>query len=653
MRVMSAVGALSVTALWGALLGGASSAQGQASASRYDVIIRGGTVVDGSGRRPYQADVAVQGDAIAAVGDLSAFRALRTLNAEGLIVAPGFINVHSHADASAVATATNMLTQGVTTEIANADGSGDLDLDAQFQTFSSRGLAVNLGFYVGFNAAWESVVGRSDRRPSEADLDSMRGLVRQGLTSGAWGVSAGLDYKPAYFARPDEVVSVLSAARAWRTNFPNHERLTPEHRFSSFAGVQETIALAEAAGVTPVITHIKSQGREQGNATAITILMSASSKRGLYTAGDVYPYLAGYTSLAALLVPDWAQSGGEAQMLERFRDGEMRPRIAAEVEAALHHRFGGPAGAYDLDGGQELTAAMAQMKATAGEAVLRLLESGSRRAILRFGAEADLETFLRNDAIAVACDCGAVSGQARGHPRNWGSYPRVLGLYVRERRVLSLESAVRKMTALPAAMIGAIDRGYVAPGMRADITIFDPQSIADHATFENPSAPSTGVRHVLVNGVPALLDGVLTGSQGGRALRRGRHMPTRPTQPDKARRLVASTKPDSSSGGYRVSLDVRQGPGATYAAGRLMLHDPDDEVWLAERFGVLQAFGADWASVTAVVRDRSGRRKPVIVTLDGADPLSRSGAAMIVEIGTQPPWSGPARYALGEFKPER
>ena len=220
-------------------------ALGQQAPPRFDVILRGGTVIDGSGLPRYRADVGIVGDRIARVGDLSAERAATDLDVSGMYVAPGFVNIHSHASVSALPTAENVLTQGVTTEIVNPDGGGSTDIAEQLSRARANGLAVNVGAYIGFNAIWADVMGPAERRATPDDIDRMRALVGRGLESGAWGVSAGLDYKPAYYAQVEEVVRVLEPAAKWRTNFPNHDRLTPESGFSSRVGVGETIAIGE------------------------------------------------------------------------------------------------------------------------------------------------------------------------------------------------------------------------------------------------------------------------------------------------------------------------------------------------------------------------------------------------------------------------
>ena len=229
----------------------AVAAHGTAPDATFDVIIRHGTIVDGTGLPRFRGDVGIAGDQIAAVGDLSASRSALEIDATDLFVAPGFINLHSHAVPAALPTAANMLTQGVTTEIVNADGGGPAVISDQLARLADNGLAENVGAYAGFNAVWASVVGSSDRRPSAAEIDRMRALLRDNVAAGAWGVSAGLDYKPAYYATTAEVIRVVSVAAPWRTNFPNHDRLTPDGGYSSRAGIAETLAIGEQAGLVP------------------------------------------------------------------------------------------------------------------------------------------------------------------------------------------------------------------------------------------------------------------------------------------------------------------------------------------------------------------------------------------------------------------
>lgn len=619
------------------IIHGVGSSAATAPAS-YDVIIRHGTVIDGTGSPKRIADIGIRGDYIARVGDLSESSAPLQIDARGQFIAPGFINIHSHAMPDAVAEAQNMIRQGVTTEIINADGQSELDIVKQLAGFAKAGLAENLGAYVGFNSVWASVIGEADVRPTPEQLDRMRKLVVENLQRGAFGVSGGLDYRPAYFARTEEVASVLGAAAPWRTNFPNHERLTPEQGYSSRAGIGETIRIGTLAGIAPEITHIKAQGHEQGRSGEIIRMMSAASEGGHFTPSDVYPYLAGQTGLGDFFVPLWAQEGGEAAMLARLKDPALRQRIVAEAERAMDARFGGPAGVYLYESGRNLTDVMQTMNASAGEAVLRLVEERpSVGAILRFGAEPDLIAFLRNPDTAVACDCGA-DKELRTHPRYFGAFPRVLGHYVRETGTLTWEQAIRKMSALPASIVGLADRGLIAPGMLADITIFDPATILDHATYEQPALASEGIRDVLVNGEPVLMGTKLTGRKPGRVLTRKPNMPTRPTSAGSERKLSAH---GSSVGPHRVriDLDLTQRTGQL-AQGRLRFSDAQSGVSIDTRiFGFVQS-AEGWSSVTGTVQTHAGPRR-FILLLDHNDPLDSNRRPAL------------SLYIPGEFELER
>ncbi len=467
-------------------------AHAQPPGAVYDVVIRGGTVIDGSGAPRYRADVAVSGGSIARVGDLVGARGALEIDATGRFVTPGFINIHSHATPDGLTSAANMLTQGVTTELLNADGAGPIDIRAQLAAAEARGLAINIATAIGFNSVWADVVGLADRRPTAAEVQRMREQLTAGLDAGAWGLSAGLDYKPGYYATTEDVITIVDVARASRTFFTNHDRVTPESGFSSITGMAETIAIGARSGLTPIVTHMKVQGREQGRAAEILRQMREATDRGTYTAADVYPYLAGQTGLVSLIIPGWAQDGGREAMLKRFADAALRARIVREAEEAMTARFGGAASVYLPATKQQLTEVMQAMGVGAGEAVVRLLEQGNPGIIAHFGVEADLVAILKHPTSSVACDCGAVAGEA-SHPRYYGSFPRVLGRYVREQQALTWEDAIRKMTGLPAATIGLVDRGVLAPGMAADVVVFDPATIIDHATFEAPTRPSEGV----------------------------------------------------------------------------------------------------------------------------------------------------------------
>jgi N-acyl-D-amino-acid deacylase len=606
----------------------ASISAGQVAAPRFDIIIRGGTVIDGTGLPAVRADVAVNGKSIARVGDLRRAEAPLVIDATNLYVTPGFINIHSHASPAALSTAENMLTQGVTLEILNADGGGPTDIRTQLSAVEAAGLAINVGANVGFNSAWTTVVGETDRRPTAEEIVKMRDVLIANLEQGAWGVSAGLDYKPAYFSTTEEVVDVVRAAAPWRTNFTNHDRITPESKYSSRAGMTETMAIAARAGLMPVITHMKVQGREQGSAAAFLETMTDDTAQGHYAAADAYPYLAGQSGLGALIIPAWAQDGGREKMLERFKDPALRARIVAEAEEAMAARFGGPQGVYMPATKRELTDVMKELGVSGGEALVRVLEQNNAGAILRFGIENDLIKILQHPTTSIACDCGAALPGRATHPRYYGTFPRVLGRYTRDTKALSWPDAIRKMTLLPAATIGMVDRGVIAPGMAADITVFDPATVIDHATFDEPTLPSSGIRHVLVNGTLALGNGKVTGARGGHALYRTKHMPSRALNNFRGSQVAVAA---SLTGSLR--LVISQTGGRRAALGEFRFTDPETHITvesLSTALGILQATSG-WASFTARARIMpADEERTVVVIVDGNDPWLPDRATTVI-----------------------
>ena len=618
-----------------ACLIGLSISHAQAQSPRFDVIVRHGTVIDGSGNPRYDADIGVRNGFIMAIGDLAAATAATEINARGLFVTPGFINIHSHASPDALPTAVNMLTQGVTTEIFNADGNGPLDIAQQMSALAAPGLALNIGGYIGFNSAWQSVNGNADQRPTPAEIDRMRALIATGLEQGAWGVSAGLDYKPGYFARTEEVIKIVEVARSARTNFTNHDRITPESNYSSKAGVAETVAIGQKAGLVPVVTHMKAQGLEQGTAGALLASMDQATRRGAYTAADAYPYLAGQSGLGSLIIPGWAQEGGREAMLKRFADPAQRARIIAESEQAMTARFGGAPGVYLPRTQQELTAVMKAMNAGAGETIVRILETtGDPGAILRFGSEADLVKILQHPTTSMACDCGA-SLATRGHPRFYGSFPRLFGRYVREQKIMSWEEAIRKSSALPAATIGMVDRGLIAVGMAADLVVLDPATVIDRATYESPALSSIGIQQVLVNGQPALVNGAATTARGGRALLRTGNLPSRP-MPGGVRRLVVK----GTSAGARVVIDITQRAGARHATGRFTIEEPGHAMTVtATELGVVQTADA-WSGFSGIATVAGGASRAFTAVVDRRDPAAPGVATLVVTVEGQASWRG-------------
>jgi N-acyl-D-amino-acid deacylase len=337
--------------------------------------------------------------------------------------------------------------------------------------------------------------------------------------------------------------------------------------------------------------------------------------------------------------------------MQRLADGAQRSRIVAEADEALEARFGGPQGVFLPETQAELTDVMAETGATSGgDAVVRILtrEESSPTSILRFGREDDLAAILAHPTTSIACDCDPSDGSA-SHPRGYGTFPRVLGRYVRELGVLTWEEAVRKMTGLPAATIGMVDRGVLAPGMVADVVVFDPETVIDHATYAEPTLPSEGIVHVLVNGEWALRDGVATGARAGRALRRSPNMPSRGLDTGSPRRVTLTEEISNASGNYLLLMDLSQAAGARSAQGPLEFLTDGRFAFAATTLGELQV-ASGWASVTGVGEIPSGGERAFLLVVDSEDPLEPGeGTTILLEVEGEEPvrLRTPASVAVG------
>jgi N-acyl-D-aspartate/D-glutamate deacylase len=592
----------------------------------YDIIIRGGTLLDGSGGAEQRTDIAIDHGFIMRVGDLGNAMGRQTVDATGLYVTPGFISIHDHTDDGLQARPIGLISQGVTTAIGNPDGFGPVD-DILKPLHSIGKPGINYGAYIGFNAVWETVVGTDDRRPSAAEIDRMRALVRSGLEQGAFGVSAGLDYKPGFFATTTEVTAVVDAARGWRTNFPNHDRIHAGNGFSSLAGQGETIRIAADAGLMPVVTHMHMLSRDQGRADTAFQVFADSARCGVPVGVDAYPYTFAATALDQILIPAWAQAGGHAAMMQRFADRTQRARITAETDAVIETRIRGAGNIYLPDIKRELAEIVAERGVTPGEAIVQLLEAGETHVILRSVTDADRERILRDPLTAISCDCGAIASQT-GHPRNWGAYPRFFGHYVRDRQLATWPDAVRRATALPAAMIGLVDRGWLRPGMAADITMFDPATIIDRATIEQPAQPSVGIKTVIVNGRFAWSDGVFTPG-AGMILRRTRSEPTRQMDPATSANLKARL---ALPGGIRVEASAARSGSGMVKGHATMTGLANGARFAFDRPAVLQTM-AGWTALTGTGHWQDGREAAATLVIDraGSEQAGPSRVRLVVD----------------------
>jgi len=500
----------------------------------YSVVIRNGLVVDGTGSPWYRGDVAIRGDLIVRIARRIDGAAARIIDARGTVVAPGFIDIHTHArsDILDVPTADNYVRQGVTTLIEGPDGSSPIPLKPFLDEIAAKRITPNFGTFIGQGSVREAVVGSTNRSATADEVEKMRGLVREGMNDGALGLSSGLFYVPGTFTETAEVIELARMAGAMGGIYISHIRDEASRVVDS---VRETIQIGEQGGLPTQVTHHKAIGKPNWGRTVETLrLIDEARVRGVDTTLDVYPYTASATNIASALLPAWALEGGRDATLARLKDPAQRSKIRVETVRILRDERGAgdPQNVQlsrcewndSLAGTRlgDLTRQRGQAVTleTAAETVFWIVEQGNCGGIFHAIDEQDLQRVLRHPATMIGSD-GQVTvfGRANPHPRSYGTFARVLGRYVRELKILSLEEAVRKMSAFPAQRLGFADRGVIREGLKADIVVFDPATVRDRATFEQPHQYAEGVSYVLVNGELVFADGMMTSARPGRILR--------------------------------------------------------------------------------------------------------------------------------------
>ncbi len=525
----------------------------------YDLIVWGGRVLDGNGTPAVEADVGVRGGRIAKVGELRQATARRRISATGLVVAPGFIDLHNHSDFTILREprAESMVRQGVTTMILGEGGSagpvragggrrprgeeadGDWStLGGYFSRLERQGVATNIASYVGQGQVWTYVKGQTQTPATAQELEAMKGLVAQAMQEGALGLSTSLLMPPANLIATEQLVELARVAKQHGGIYSTHIRDEGEGVFRS---VEEAIAVGRGAGIPVDIIHLKIAHKKLwGRMNEVIAVIEKARSEGLNVQANVYPYTAGQNNLAAI-IPPWAHDGGREKMIERLRDPALRARMRKEILAGLPGWYNHYLATGDGWGGMLLVALrhqrnrpfqgrrMSELIAARGgdpvEALFDVLaeENGGVSTVYFHHSEPDMQLALRQAWTSIGSDGTAVSpegpsGRSHPHPRYYGTFPRVLGRYVRELKALSLEEAVRKMTSLNADKLSLRDRGRIQEGSWADITVFDPARIADRATFEQPHQYAVGVEYVIVNGAVTLEGGRHTGALAGRVL---------------------------------------------------------------------------------------------------------------------------------------
>jgi N-acyl-D-amino-acid deacylase len=528
-----------------------------------DVVLRGGTIYDGSGASGYVGDVAIRGDSIVAVGDVGALSGATELDVSGLAVAPGFVNMLSWATESLIedGTAQSDIRQGVTLEVFGEGESmgpltdtmkadmlrfqGDIKFDVSWttlgeylETLESRGVAVNVASFVGATTVRIHELGYEDRSPTPGELARMQDLVREGMREGALGVGSSLIYAPAFYAGTDELVALMQAAAEDGGMYISHMRSEGNRLLES---VDELIHIAEASGAPAEIYHLKAAGQPNwGKMDEVIRKVEEARARGVRVTADMYTYTAGATGLDASM-PPWVQEGGYDEWARRLRDQAVRARVAREMTTPTDdwENLGLATGSPDrillvgfrADSLKYLTGkTLAEVSRIYGTpwpetAMDLVVKDGSRVGTIYFlMSEENVRKQIPLPWVSFGSDAGALATRepytlSNPHPRAYGNFARVLGTYVRDEGVLTLEEAVRKLAALPSENLRLHRRGHLEPGYFADVVVFDPATIADHATYEEPHQYATGMRHVFVNGVRVLSDGEPTGAMGGRVVR--------------------------------------------------------------------------------------------------------------------------------------
>lgn len=481
-----------------------------------EFVFRGATIYDGSGRPPFTGDVHVQADRIVAVGAVGRVPAAVEIDARGLCICPGFIDLHTHCDSGLTTAAgranTNYVTQGCTTVVTGNCGSGPVDVAAFFRTLERSGIGTNVIHLAPHNSIRARVMGNVNRAPSAEELQRMKDLVDRAMADGAWGLSTGLIYNPGTYARTDELVALARVVAGYGGLYASHIR---DESSGLLGAIEEAVTIGRESGCRVHISHIKASGRTAwGRSAAAVALVERFRSQGLAVTADQYPYTASSTSLRATLVPARYREGTEKEYLARLDDPQLGPRIRADIEKALGGRDGGRRiqiaryAANPRWQGRTLAAIAEAEGRQAVELVLEIERNGGA-AVVNFGmSEDDVRLFMKHPWVATASDGSVQSpGDTVPHPRSYGTFPRKIGYYALEEKLLPVEAAIRSATGLPADILQLTDRGYLKPGGIADLVVFDPKTFRDTATYDKPHQYATGVRWVLVNGRPAIRDG--------------------------------------------------------------------------------------------------------------------------------------------------
>ena len=505
-----------------------ASVPAQTPAEPYDILITGGTLIDGTGAEPVEADVAVRNGRIAAIGRVSGAQAKTTISATGRFVTPGFIDVHSHAGEGLAAELNHgqpVLAQGITTVVVNPDGGGPVDIAAQRATYEKRGIGPNAALFVPHGSIRREVLGMQDRAPTAAELQKMVALVRAGMKAGAVGLSSGPYYAPGSYAKTDELVAMARPAAEAGGVYSSHIRDESDYTVGLVAAVEEVITVAEQAKLPGIVTHMKALGvGTWGKAATAVERIEAARARGVEAYADQYPYEASGTSITGALVPRWAQVFGDEAMIRRAK-GDERGKLLADIKTNIARRGGANTlviARFEPDPsieGRSLEDLAKAGNKSPEEVAIDLLVRGGASLVSFNMSDDDIELIMKQPWTMTSSDGGLVPmGVGKPHPRAYGAFPRKLRIYVREKKVIGWPFAIKSMTSLPATVFGLKDRGVLRPDAWADIVVFDPEHVRDMATYTDPHQLSVGIDTILVNGQLARHDGKFATALSGRVV---------------------------------------------------------------------------------------------------------------------------------------
>jgi len=490
------------------------------SKESYDIIIENGKIIDGTGNPWYYGDIGIINDRIIMIGNLKESKAKKRIDATGMFVSPGFIDIHTHSDQSIlkIPTADNSVRQGITTIVAGNCGGSPLPVENFLEKVRKADISVNYITLVGHNSIRLQVMGDENRAPTRSELAKMKKIVEESMKAGAFGMSTGLYYTPGNYAETKEVIELAKVVAKYGGFYASHIRDESDYNIGLLEAIKEAVFIGEEAKIRVQISHLKCLGKSVWNKSdEVLDIIRAARQRGVNVTFDQYPYIASNTSLWSSVFPAWAREGGTAEFMKKLDSKDEGGKIRGEIEDNISRR-GGAGSLFVIKENAFLSELAKSWNMNAIDAAVKIQKNGGSGVISYNMTDSDLENIIKSPFGFIGSD-GSISKPSNvGHPRSFGTFPRVLGVYVREKHILTWEEAIRKMTSAPANQLGLRERGIIKQGMIADIVVFNPETIKDRATFDNPSLYPEGIPYVLVNGIIVIGNDKHTRANAGRVL---------------------------------------------------------------------------------------------------------------------------------------